>query len=49
MIFPKPLLDRRTLQDGDQMLDQVLIEWDGKNPEDATCENLTDLEDKVIF
>lgn len=49
IIYPKVILDRLTLQDESQTLDQVFIQWDGKSIEEANWENLIDLEDKAFL
>lgn len=47
ILSPKAILDKRTIQDGNNSIDQVLIQWDVSIPEDKTWKNLPNFEDKA--
>lgn len=49
ILTPLAVLDKRTITTDSQQIDQVLIQWNGTQPKDATWENIIDLEDKVVF
>lgn len=49
ILKPTAILDRRDKQSNDTFTPQVLIQWEGCPPEEATWEDLTDIEDKVVF
>lgn len=45
----KAILDRRAVQNGPISTEQILVQWEYSLPEEATQENLIDLEDKADF
>lgn len=49
IIKPKAISDRRSFQIDNQESEQVLVQWEDTPPEEATWENVADLEYTVIF
>lgn len=48
ILQPRALLHRQTLLNDPRPIKQVLVQWNGFAPEEATWDILDDLEDKIV-
>lgn len=49
ILTPLAILDWRTVNTGSNQIEQVLVQWEGTQPNEATSKNTSDLGDKVVF